>query len=213
MGNRAIYNLMEDSALSHFSTHYGANALSPLLRLAEAKAIQQQLSEPRTIAHIFEHLDYDGAYQEKRLDDADMFFWRIPPQEVAGWQESYASKSLLEMQITLDLDKNCCTLEYNPNCPWYQTMGSFSIDLDAGLENVKKLLEHGERHGITDFGRLLAIYHNSTGLAEKLESARGFQELSEYVDSPEAEEQRRRYRELIDRQAEPDGENEEMEER
>lgn len=200
---------MEDGILSYFSTNYGANALSPLLRLAQAMEIKQQLPEPRSIAHIFEHLDYDGQYQEKRLDDADMFCWRIPENEVARWQESYDSKSLLEMRITLDLDKSCCTLEYNPNCPWYHTMGSFSIDLDAGLENVRRLMEHGEKHGITDFGRLLAIYHNSTGLAEKLDSARGFMEFSQYVDSPEAEEQRRQYREMVDRQTGDD----EMEER
>ena len=93
---------------------------------------------------------------------------------------------------------------------WYRTMGSYSIDLDKGLENVRRLLEYGEKHGITDFNELLAVYNNSTGLAEKLEDARGSMQLSEYLDSPQAEEQRCRYREMLE-QEEPENGQEEME--
>ena len=56
----------------------------------------------------------------------------------------------------------------------------------------------------------ITIYDRSTGLDKMLENARGSMRLEEYLDSPEAEEQRQRYRELADRQAEP--ESEEMEE-
>ena len=90
-------------------------------------------------------------------------------------------------------------------------MGSFSIDLDTGLENVCKLLEYAEKKGISDFGGLLTIYQRSTGLEDKLEYARGYMRFEEYLDSPQAKEDRRRYRELVDRQAQPD--EEEMEER
>jgi hypothetical protein len=115
------------------------------------------------------------------------------------------------MRFIIDLDRNDFQMTYNPNCPWYRTMGSFTIDLEVGIDNVKKLLAHAEERNIKDFGRLLTIYENSTGLADKLESARGYMRFEEYLDSPQAEADRRRYRELIDRQAEPD--EEEMEER
>ena len=63
---------------------------------------------------------------------------------------------------------------------------------------------------MTDFYKLLAIYDRSTGLDKLLESARGDMRLTEYLDSPEAAEQRQRYRDLVEQRTEP--ENEEMEE-
>lgn len=210
MGNRAVYTLKEDGKETYFYTHHGANSLSPLLRLWQAMEIQKQLSENQSLAHIFEHLDYDGGYQEERLPDGDMFFAGIEPAEVQAYKDTYARGSQLEMWITLDVEKNQCILEYNPNCPWYHTMGSYSIDIDKGVENVRRLLEYGKKHGITDFNELLAIYHNSTGLAEKLEDARASMQLSEYLDSPQAEEQRRRYQEMLE-QEEAESGQEEME--
>lgn len=210
MGNRAVYTLKEDGKETYFYTHHGANSLSPLLRLWQTMEIQKQLPEYQSLAHIFEHLDYDGGYQEERLPDGEMFFAGIEQGEVQAYKDTYARGSQLEMWITLDVEENQCILEYNPNCPWYRTMGSYSIDLDKGLENVRRLLEYGEEQGITDFNRLLAVYHNSTGLGEKLEDARGNMRLSEYLDSPQAEEQRRRYREMLERE-EPESRQEEME--
>ena len=72
------------------------------------------------------------------------------------------------------------------------------------------LFRSGEKNGITDFNELLAVYHNSTGLTEKLEDARASMRLSEYLDSPQAEEQRHRYREMLE-QEEPESGQEEME--
>ncbi|MCQ5128902.1 hypothetical protein NE562_04465 [Butyricicoccus faecihominis] len=210
MGNRAIYQILENGESAVFTSHNGANALSPLLRLAQAKQIQARLAEPLTIAHIFTHLGDDGQYHNPRLPDEDMFCAPVKPEQRRALQESYNHHSGYEMHITLDLDHDNCNLSYNPNCPWYRTMGSLSISLTDGLANVERLLEHGRERGITDFYRLLAIYDRSTGLAEMLESARGSMRMEEYLDSPEAEEQRQRYRELAGCQAEP--ENEEMEE-
>nr|WP_288892627.1 hypothetical protein [uncultured Blautia sp.] len=210
MGNRAVYTLKEDGKETYFYTHHGANSLSPLLRLWQTMEIQKQLPEYQSLAHIFEHLDYDGGYQEERLPDGEMFFAGIEQGEVQAYKDTYARGSQLEMWITLDVEENQCILEYNPNCPWYRTMGSYSIDLDKGLENVRRLLEYGEEQGITDFNRLLAVYHNSTGLGEKLEDARASMQLSEYLESPQAEEQRRRYREMLERE-EPESRQEEME--
>ncbi len=208
MGNRAVYELKENGKETHFYAHYGANSLSPLLRLWQAMEIQKQLPGKQSLAHIFEHLDYDGGYQEERLPDGEMFFARIEPGEVGAYEDTYAKGRHLEMWITLDVEENQCILEYNPNCPWYQTKGSYSIDIDKGLENVRRLLEYGEEQGITDFNSLLAVYHNSTGLGEKLEDARASMQLSEYLESPQAEEQRRRYREMLEREELKSGQEE-----
>lgn len=219
MGARAIYCLAGGNTRAYFYAHNGANALSPLLRLAQALEIREELPGGQSVAHIFEHLDYNGKYQPERLGDADMFFWCIPSKEVAAYWDNYNSKGSLEMWVTLDLDRNLCTLEYNPNCPCYRTMGTFSIDIDVGLENVRQLLEYGEGHGITDFGRLLAIYHNSTGLGEHLEAARGSMRIQELLDSSWAKEARQRYwtmagrQEVLEEQGGTDAAQEEMEER
>lgn len=214
IGNRAILVLHEAGQNSYFTAYHGANSLSPLLRLAQAKEWQTKLPEWQTIAHIFEHLDYDGKYQPVRLADEDMFFTRVAPQDITRHMKSYEQHSLYEMRFLLDLDENFIQMEYNPNCPWYRTMGVFSIDLDAGLENVEKLLTHAEERGITDFGRLLAIYQNSTGLAEKLDAARANMEVDKYLTSPQAQEDRERYFRLFGRPEELEvGESdEEMEE-
>lgn len=211
MSNPAIYIIRENGENHFFSAYYGANALSPLLRLSQAKAVQETLPEHPPIVHVFEHLDYDGNYRNPRLDDADMFCKRIPPNEMPQYNKDYAERSSFQMRMLFDLDQNSFMMEYNPNCPWYRTMGSFSIDLDTGLENIRKLLEHAEKKGISDFGTLLTVYQRSTGLEDKLEYARGYMRFEEYLDSPQAEEDRRRYRELVDRQAQTD--EEEMEER
>jgi hypothetical protein len=211
MGNRAIFLLHEQGESYYFTAHHGANALSPLLRLTQAKQLQEQLPQPQSVAHIFEHLDYDGKYQPERLQDSDMFFQAISLPEMKVCLNDFQNRSNFEMRFIIDLDRNDFQMTYNPNCPWYRTMGSFTIDLEVGIDNVKKLLAHAEERNIKDFGRLLTIYENSTGLADKLESARGYMRFEEYLDSPQAEADRRRYRELIDRQAEPD--EEEMEER
>lgn len=211
MSNPAIYIIRENGESHFFSAYYGANALSPLLRLSQAKAVQEALSEHPPISQVYEHLDYAGNYRNPRLDDADMFCKRIPPDEMPQYNKDYAEHGNFQMRMIFDLDRNSFTMEYNPNCPWYRTMGSFSIDLDVGLENVRKLLEHAEKKGISDFDGLLNVYQRSTGLEDKLEYARGYMRFEEYLDSPQAEEDRRRYRELVDRQAQPD--EEEMEER
>ena len=214
MGNRAIYIIRESGENNFFSVYHGANALSPLLRMFQAKKLQEALLRQESVSHIFEHLDYDGAYQNPRLDDADMFCKRIPPAEMPEYNKTYAKRSEYEMRMVFDLDQNCFMMEYNPNCQWYRTMGSFSIDLDVGLDNVQKLLDHVEERGITDFGRLLAIYHRSTGLEDKLESARGYMRFEEYLDSPQAQEDRERYWRMFGHPEELDEETaEEMEER
>ncbi len=204
MGNRAIYQIKEAGEWSYFTAHYGANALTPLLRLAQA--MEEQEKDPgRSIAQVFGLLDYEGNCHSARLRDGDMVFCPVTEEELEACQKRYVSHSDFEMRITLDLDGNQCLLEYNPNCPWYRSMGSYSIDIDAGLENVRRLQEYGENQGITDFYELLAIYHNSTGLAEKLEDARGSMGLSGYTDSPQAGEQRLRYREMQEREVQERG--------
>ena len=214
MGSQAIYIIRESGENNLFSVYHGANALSPLLRMFQVKKLQETLIQPESVSHIFEHLDYGGTYQNPRLDDADMFCKHISSAEMPKYNKAYAEHSEFEMRMVFDLDQNCFMMEYNPNCPWYRTMGSFSIDLDVGLDNVQKLLAHAEERGIHDFGRLLTIYQRSTGLEDKLESARGYMRFEEYLDSPQAQEDREHYWRLFGHQDELDEETvEEMEER
>ena len=60
---------------------------------------------------------------------------------------------------------------------------------------------------------MLTIYQRSTGLEEKLESARGDMRLTEYLNSPQAQQDRERYRRLLDQEAFDEEAAEEMEER
>lgn len=215
MGNRAIYKIIERGETHAFLADWGANALSPLFRLFQAKEIQQRqgrLSD--TIAHIFEHLDYEGEYRPVRLKDADMFCRPLDKREFVEYEQLFSKKSGLEMRITLDLDHDNCLMEYNRNCPWYQTMDSLSIPVSTGIENVKKLMMYADEKEIYDFYRLIAIYHQGTGIEAMLEKSRGDMRLAEYLNSPQAQEDRERYRQLLNLQEELDGEtDEEMEER
>lgn len=214
MGNRAIYIIWKKGETNSFYCHYGANALSPLLRMLQVQELQKIFTQPQSVGHVFEHLDFFGKYQNPRLDDADMFCERISPTEMPKYNKSYATHSEIEMCMLIDPDQNCFMMEYNPNCLWYHTMGSFSIDLDVELYNVQKLLVYAEERGITDFGRLLATYHRSTGLEDKLEYARGYMRFEEHLNSPQAQEDRERYWRMFGHQEELDEETaEEMEER
>lgn len=118
------------------------------------------------------------------------------------------------MRITLDLDHDSCLLEYNRNCPWYQSMDSLSIPISTGLENVRRLMAYADEKEIYDFNRLIAIYQQGTGIEALLEKSRGDMRLTEYLNSPQAQEDRERYRRLLDHQEDFDEESaEEMEER
>ena len=118
MGNRAFFILKEKGETSYFTAYHGANALSPLLRLVQAKKLQVQLPGQKSITHIFEHLDYDGKYQQERLMDADMFFCPVSPAGMKACMKNYKEHSQFEMRFILDLDDNLIQMEYNPNCPW-----------------------------------------------------------------------------------------------
>lgn len=215
MGNRAIYNIIEHGETHAFFAVWGANALSPLFRLSQAKEIQQrQNSFPDTIAHIFAHLDYEGEYRLFRLCDADMFCNPLTDKEMVDYEQEFSKKSGLEMRITIDLDHDNCLLEYNHNCPWYQSMESLSIPISTGLENVRKLMAYADEKEIYDFNLLIAIYQRGTGIDAMLEKSRGDMRLTEYLDSPQAQEDRERYRNLFAHQEEWNEEiSEEMEER
>lgn len=112
MGNRAFFILKEKGETSYFTAYHGANALSPLLRLVQAKKLQVQLPGQKSIAHIFEHLDYDGKYQQARLMDADMFFCPVSPAGMKACMKNYKEHSQFEMRFILDLDDNLINLRW-----------------------------------------------------------------------------------------------------
>ena len=206
MGNRAIYVITEDKKSTSFYTHWGGNALSPLWRLLQAKELQGQIPEKKSIAHIFEHLDDQGQYVNPPHDNpADMFCSRT--DDVVITQGTFDLQGV-EMLVQLDLDSNTCLLEYNRSYPWYAHMDSHSIPIDVGLGNVEKLLQAAERSGIDSFGQLLMIYNKATGLDEALENARAGQRLDEYLNSEEAEADRECYRTYYGSPDEPEDDNE-----
>jgi len=203
-----------ESVEDTFLAEWGANALSPLFRLLQAKVIQQQENFPETITSIFAHLDYEGQYRHFRLRDADMFCSPLTHEEAIGCEQAFSQESGLEMRITLDLEHDHCLLEYNRNCPWYQSMDSLSIPISIGIENVRKLMAYADEKEIYDFNRLIAIYQQGTGIEALLEKSHGDMRLMEYLNSPQAQEDRERYRRLFDHQEAFDEEaDEEMEER
>lgn len=209
MGNRAIYIIKEDGESTIFYAHYGANALSPLLRFLQAKEIQTQLPERQSISHIFEHLDYSGQYMNPWHDNIhDMFCERIEDYAVSNYIRDFANNSGLEMRITLDVDSNNCLLEYNRNCPWYTGMDNYSIPLDVGVQNVEKLLKLADKQKIEDFEQLLSIYHKGTGLDKVLENARGNERLDAYLKSGEGKADRERFIAMYGNTAEANEENE-----
>lgn len=194
MGQQAIYTLYENGENNYFFAHWGANALSPLMKLAQAKEMQEETG--KTINHIFEHLDYNAGYQNPKLDDADMFFSKMDLLEANDLLKEFNTKGLIEMHITLDLDSNECVLAYNRNCPWFATMDNYSIPVDVGLENIRKLTEYADKKGIDSFGELLQVYTKATGLDIPLANARASEKIENYTQSPQAEEQRQRLREM-----------------
>jgi len=214
MGSRAIYNIIEHGETHAFLADWGANALSPLFRLSQAKAIQhRQENFLSTISQIFGHLDYEGKCRLFRLRDVDMFCKPLTDEEAAGCEQAFLQKSGLEMRITLDLDHDSCLLEYNRNCPWYQSMDNLSIPISTGIENVEKLMVYANEKEIYDFNRLIAIYQQGTGIEALLEKSRGDMRLMEYLNSPQAQEDRERYRRLLDQEDFDKEAAEEMEER
>ena len=75
MGNRAIYTLVENGGKHLFLLPtWVQNALSPLFTaVTRQKSCKQSYPNLNLLHTFFEHLDYDGQYQNPRLMDADMF--------------------------------------------------------------------------------------------------------------------------------------------
>ncbi len=178
MGSRAIYSVFEKGEASYFYAHHGANALSPLMKVAQANAIQQTMSD-KSISHILEHLDYNGEYASPSTDSADLFFDKLDILEANDMMKDFSSGSHIEMHITLDLDSNDCVLDYNKNCPWYAAMDTHAIPIDVGLNNVTKLVDYAEQNNVSSFGELLQIYHRATGLETELDYSRRMEQYRE----------------------------------
>ncbi len=204
MGYPAIYSVIEQGKTEHFYSHYGGNALSPMLRLQQAMEIQEQLNLP--ITHILEHLSNDGTYKDAILDPSTMFC------DPTSYDPKEPRKgSGIEMYITLDLDQQSYTLDFNEEYSCYISMGKYEIPIEYGLETLHKTLEFAEKNGIEDFYSLLSLYNNSTGISEAMDQSRGNFEVQEMLDSPEAEEQRERLRQLTEEKEELQEHPEQME--
>lgn len=183
MSSKAIYHITEKDRETWLFAHYGANALSPLLRLAQAQEIAEQMPDAPGIGHIFAHLSYDGKYMFPRLPDEDMFCAVIPADKLAEYNRLFRRTMEIDMRITLDIPQNKCLLEFNYNAPSFRLMDNYSIPIDVGLDNVVKLCKAAEEQGITDFGRLCSLYYRATGLEAALDGARANNEVEQLYTS------------------------------
>ncbi len=198
MGNRAIYTLVEQGETSHFYSHWGANALSPIFRLQQAREIQEQIQKP--IAHIFEHLSRKGEYVSPRLPNAEMFCDSI------GFDKNEPRQgSDIEMFITLDLDKKMCELDFNECYKPYKTMGIYNIPLDVMDKALKISLDYAEKNYLTEFSELVKIFNKCTKLDVAIEESRVNAEAEDYLNSPEAKEQQNQLKEMTGEENQEEG--------
>lgn len=179
MSSKAIYHIIEKDQETWLYSFYGANALSPLLRLQQVQEIAAQMPDAPGIGHLFAHLSYEGKCHFPRLPDEEMFCRRIPENELQAYNKMFRRTMEIDMRITLDFPQNKCLLEFNYNAPSFRLMDDYSIPLDVGLENVTKLCRAAEKQGVTDFGRLCKMYYQATGLSDALDIARTSYEVEQ----------------------------------
>lgn len=72
MGSRVILVLKEKDESSYFFAYHGANALSPLLRLYQAKELQSVMPEHPSIAQEDRERYWRLFGQSEDLDDEEM---------------------------------------------------------------------------------------------------------------------------------------------
>lgn len=203
MGNRAIYTLIENGEPEHFYSPWGANALSPVLRLRQAQEIQEEIKKPLT--HILAHLTYDGEYQNPVKNSDNLFL-----SAIAFDPSEPRKESGIEMYITLDLDQKMYTLDFNREYPPYMSMDKYQIPIEVGMKGLDKLLEYGEKNNKNSFGELLEIYNQMTGLSKAFAKSRADENFINLLNSPESEEMRAKYNRILEEESEKVEEDQEI---
>lgn len=196
MSSKAIYHIIEKDRDTWLYAVYGANALSPLLRLAQAQEIAEQMTDAPGIGHIFAHLTYDGKYTFPRLPEEDMFCTPIPADKLAEYNRMFRRTMEIDMRITLDIPQNKNLLEFNYNAPSFRLMDNYAIPIDVGLDNVAGLCKAAGEQGINDFDHLCSLYYRATGLEAALAGARANHEVEQLYTSEARAEAAARLREL-----------------
>lgn len=186
MSSRAVYTLIENGKTKHYDAYYGANAFSPILRLTQAREIQEENKE--SIGKIFDSLTHDGEYHNPPKDNVDTYF-----KPLVGDPTSYRKGCCVEMFITLDLDKKSYILDFNENYHYYETMGKYELPLELVTQKFKEVMAHGEKHELHTFGELLNIFNKVMGLSKEFERSRGDFRFKETLNSPESEQMRHYY--------------------
>lgn len=187
MSQQALYCIVERGRESWFHAQWGANSLSPLLRLQQAYELQAQIPEHPGIADIFEHLTMDGEYREPLPPQEELFCTPVIDFLLPQYLETYRNTQEIEMKVRLDLDNNLCRMEFHPSLG---LMEEYAVPIDEGLNNVKLLFASAEQKGLYGFTEIYSLYLKATGLEEAYNRAKEVREAAHPI--PEAREANRR---------------------
>lgn len=168
MSQQALYCIVERGRESWFHAQWGANSLSPLLRLQQAYELQAQIPEHPAIAEIFEHLTTDGEYREPLPPQEELFCTPVIDFLLPQYEKTYRDTQEIEMKVRLDLDNNLCRMEFHP----FLLMEEYAVPIDEGLNNVKLLFASAEQKGLYGYTDIYNLYLKATGLDEAYNRAK-----------------------------------------
>lgn len=182
MSQQALYCIVENGRENWFHAQWGANSLSPLLRLQQAYELREKIPEHPSIAEIFEHLTMDGEYREPLPPQEELFCTPVIDFLLPHYEETYRNTKEIEMKVRLDLDNNLCRMEFHPSL---LLMEEYTVPIDEGLNNVKLLFASAEQKGLYGFNEIYSLYLKATGLDEAYKQAKETQAAISSV--PEAQ--------------------------
>lgn len=174
MSQQALYHIIEQGRDQWFHAQWGANELSPLMRLQQAYELQSQIPEHPSIINIFEHLTRFGEYREPLAPQEDLFCTPIIDFLVDEYQKSYETTNEIEMRVTLDLDNDACRIEYNRKA--LPLLEDHTLSINEGLKNVKLLFASAEEKGLYGFGDVYDLYLKVVGLDDAYRRNREYQD-------------------------------------
>ena len=175
MSQQALYCIIEQGREQWFHAQWGANELSPLMRLQQAYELQAQIPEHPGITNIFEHLTRYGEYKDPPAPPEELFCTPIIDFLVDEYQKNYEADKEIEMRVTLDLDNNTCRIEYNRKV--FPLLEDHTLPIDEGLKNVKLLFASAEEKGLFGFSEVYDLYLKVTGLDEAYRRNRAYQDV------------------------------------
>lgn len=170
ISSQAIYTIIENGETTHLYSHWGANSLTPMVRLQEALNIQMENN--KSITDIFAHLSSEGSY----LDDkkaVDSIFQKLELTESDFEELKKEPNSLTEMFVTLDIDNQEYTQSYNRNyAPYaYMERANFRSTFEVGLKNMQTIMDYSEKLEFSDFWDAVNYLDEKTGVGKFLKDS------------------------------------------